>query len=65
MSATSPPTMKPRMAMAQTQLTPAISAIAPHSMMSPNLPHGSPGTDIVRVFCAHIAGLSMRQMFGR
>jgi hypothetical protein len=25
-------------------------------MMSPNLPQGSPGTDIVRVFCAHLAG---------
>jgi len=34
-----------------------IRGIPIHPRMSPTLPHGSPGTDIVRVFCADVAGL--------
>jgi hypothetical protein len=54
MSATMIPTKNTVMKMAQVKPHMAISGIPTHPRMSPNLPHGSPGTDMVPVFCAHL-----------
>jgi hypothetical protein len=56
MRATNIPTVRARVATVQIAPDIAITAIAPHSMMSPTLPQGSPGTDIVWVFCARLRG---------
>jgi hypothetical protein len=34
----------------------AMSGIPTHPKMSPTFPPGSPGTDIVQAFCAHVLG---------